>query len=311
MSDFNFPDIEQRHHHFSEDPIIDSVHTPFKIPPNVVKLHYEKYSPHYSDDMKELEIFLEKYLPILKSDKAVDVDGQTKQVVTRISPLDFPPVYDTPSVADSLSLHQHAEPAGPVTVRPSIVDITPTSPTSPTTDTTHNSLHDTPYVSPFHLAQPVLVNDDKQKEYEEIKVRPNNQLFSGLLPHAINIQINIPPSDDRQYKDSDSYREEKLISVTPAPGYHSALGDDYGLPPKLPGYSPTVTPALPPYQPSTTARPHLLPHHPPPASHHQAGHRERPSYEPPTPASIELPHTPHNLISEFRPPHAEYLGMGS
>ena len=266
---------------------------------------------------------LEKYLPILKSEKAVDEGdaGQTNQVLTTFSTLDFPGVYNPPSVpapeppADS---PQHAEPAGPVTDRPSIVDTSHTATyTTHTTTTSHTTrLHDTPYVSPFHLAQPVLVNaDDKQKEYEELKIRPTDQLFSGLLPHAINIQINIPPSDDRQYKESDSYREEKVLGVTPGPGYHSALGEDYGLPPALPGYSPTVTPGLPHYSPSlhsTTARPHLLPHHPPPASHHQAGHhREPPSYEPPTPASIELPHTPHNLISEFRPPHAEYLGMDS
>ena len=283
----------------------------------MVKLHYEKYSPSFSEDLKELEIFLEKYLPILKSEKAVDAGdaGQTNKVLTTFSPLNLPGVYDPPSVAapepppDSLlSLHQHAEPAGPLTDRPSIVD------TSHTSHMTTTSLHDTSYVSPFHLVQPqpVLVNDDdKQKEYQEINIRPNDPLFSGLLPHAINIQINIPPSDDRQYKESDSYREEKVISE--GPGYHSALGADYGLPPRLPSYSPTVTPGLPHYSPSpsTTAQPHLLPHHPPPASsHYQAGHHQ-PSYEPPTPASIELPHTPHNLISDFRPPHAEYLGMGS
>ena len=279
----------------------------------MVKLHYEKYSPSFSEDLKELEIFLEKYLPILKSEKAVDDDGDTggptSQVLRTFSPDNFPGVYSPPSVGapepPADSLHQHVETAGPV----SIVD---TRHSHTTTHTT--SLHDTPYVSPFHLAQPVLVNDDKQKEYEEItSPAQNNPLFSGLLPHAINIQINIPPSDDRQYKETDSYREEKVISVSEAPGYQSALagdhGGDYGLPPALPSYSPTVTPALPHYNPSTTARPHLLPHHPPPASHHQAGHH--PSYEPPTPASIELPHSPHHLVSEFRPPHADYLGMGS
>ena len=181
----------------------------------------------------------------------------------------------------------------------------PVQPDLLTVDSDTRLEHDQHYLSPLE-APPVLTNDYKQKEYDEIKLSPNNKLFAGLLPHAINIQINIPPSEDRKYKETDSYREEKLISVTERPDYKSPLSPEYGLPPKLPSYNPTVTPSLPPYS-SPTPTPHLLPHHPPPGGHYQAHHEDH-HYDVPTPASIELPHTPHHLISEFRPPHAEYLG---
>ena len=288
LSDFLFPHIDQhlnydelQYQHIPEDLHFDSgYNSPFKSPQNshIVKLHYEKYSPHYSDDLKELGVFLGDILPILNTDHV----KSNADLPSTTFPPDDQTLYSPPAAA--------------------------LKPEPPTLVDTDHRLHDSHYVSPLdepvhhhhdHDEPVLLTHDHKQREYDERQLSPNNKLFAGLLPHAINIQINIPPSDDRKYKETDSYRQEKHITVTERPGYKSALGEEYGLPPKLPSYNPTVTPALPHY--STT--PHLLPHH------YQA--KEYPAYDVPTPASIELPHTPHHLISEFRPPHADYLGEAS
>ena len=73
-----------------------------------------------------------------------------------------------------------------------------------------------------------------------------------MLPHAINIQINIPPSEERKYKDSNSYRGPHHLSTAEHPSkgnqYVSLLHDPDYAPPKLPDYEHIIPPPLPPYE---------------------------------------------------------------
>ena len=199
------------------------------------------------------------------------------------------------------------------------------------------------YHSPIHSpliptsTHPLDVENKQEDKTSSIDLT-KSKYFSGLIPHAINIQINIPPSDDREYKESDSYRDQKHIIVSDKPGYVSPLNEIHyestpspvplppalpsynpTSPPPLPGYNPTVTPKVPDYKPSyhpsTTVKPHLLPHHPPPPDHYEVPHKEylppHPHYETPKPASYQGTPKPHHLIRDFKPPHADYLPPSS
>ena len=296
---------------------------------NVVKLHYEKHSPLFRDDFKELEIFLDEIVPLLEDDE-IKAIHQNKNTIKHL-----------PSDGD-----HYIEPIDTNKVTPVANDVQSRL-TLP-----HHEVHEVgSYVSPFHLppiqssiittsSTPPLVSslENEQEEHQSSIDLTNPKYFSGLIPHAINIQINIPPSDDREYKESDSYRDQKHISVSEKPGYKSPLSGvihhstpaPVPLPPALPSYNPTsppllpdynpsVTPAVPDYKPSyhpsTTVKPHLLPHHPHPADHYEAPSKEylppHPHYESPKPASYEVTPKPHHLVRDFKPPHAEYLPPSS
>ena len=309
--------------HVGQNHLIDKS----KYQPNskVIKLHYEKYSPLFRDDFKELEIFLDEIVPLLESDEenqifhdAVYSDG------------DFKPH----SIHDFVDLNN----VSPI--------VTFAESDKPILHDFYNDVYVSPFYSPKHISsytpssspissvtlKPV---EHKQENYLDSTKLKDNKYFSGLIPHAINIQINIPPSDDRKYKESDSYREHKHIAVTGKPGYKSPLNGEshyestpaIPLPPALPSYNPTQPPPLPSYNPTvspklpgyktshstTTLHPHLLPHHPHPPSHsYEVPHKSylpppQPHYEAPTPPSYEVSPTPGHLIRDFKPPHAEYL----
>ena len=193
-------------------------------------------------------------------------------------------------------------------------------------------VYSSPLESPKHhllvpQSDPILVStispkplEYKQEEPQRLK---NNKYFSGLIPHAINIQINIPPSDDRKYKESDSYREQKHITVTGKPGYVSPLNDGghyestpaphyestpaphykstpaphyqsttvIPLPPALPSYNPTLTPKLPKYNPSVTPK---VPAY-------------KASFSTTTVHPHLLPHHPHPPSNSYEVPHKSYL----
>ena len=333
---FTFLDLNQ------PVPILPSLYKGFKekdsySPSKLVKLHYEKYSPIYNDDFQELEIFLDDIIPLLENDQHIDIlDDNPKQFIPKSPP---EPEFLHHSVTSDFSVpifHDDAHDINHVTPVAIVVD----SDKPPM----HDSLQDA-YVSPFHTTvhptvfpiintSPLVLEKEQDKELYSNEVK-QNKYFSGLIPHAINIQINIPPSDDRQYKETDTYREHKHIAVTEKPGYVSPLGGAHydstpkpvevplppalpsynpTHPPPLPGYNPTVSPKVPPYH-STTLKPlNLLPHHPPP-NHYEAPHKSyippQPQYEQPVPATYDVTPKPHHLIREFKPPHADYLPPSS
>ena len=358
----------------------------------VVKLHYEKYSPLFRDDFKELEIFLDDIVPLLESDehKFIDILDEEPRDLNPGLKKTFPPQHQVSDIisdhediidhVDHVSHNDHVNHINHVNYVDHVIHddhvnhddhvdhlnhVNHVTPVAVTVGSDKPILHDVDpdlYISPFHspLHPQILpsstplpslqtlksLENEQERYYESNSLKPN-KYFSGLIPHAINIQINIPPADDRKYKDSDTYREVKHISVTEKPGYVSPLNgvvhyESTPLPvhydstpkphyestplvplppalppltyPLLPGYNPTVSPKVPEYKTPhpTTIKPHLLPYHPQIPSHsYEAPHSNylppRPSYETPRPASYDVPPTPHHLIRDFKPPHAEYL----
>ena len=235
--------------------------------------------------MTELEYFLGDIMPMFKNEKSINFTWNELKYQNHQDPyvVDYPKIETgfSPDLVqtrplNSFSDHHTSRPDGNYYVNLNQIPIhendfyqTSVEPQNNFVTTTESAFEDNGK-SDFGQVQPPLniVNDnddlvylpemipavdEKQQEYESSPVEyfPNN-LFSGVIPHAINIQINIPPSDDRKYKETDSYREQKHLSVSEAPEYVSALGSP--LPPKLPSYNPTVSPVLASY-----SKPPLLP----------------------------------------------------